>query len=358
MRMLCLSVSVLFALAQSTTVPAPPAEGGASSQSAPLASPAEVITPTDAKERMDLARKVNGLQGLDIPWHLKASYEVFGLDGKSSDTGTYEEWRVNAKQYRIALHGSSLSVEVYGTDHGVFRTGEQDWPGRPLSMIQTMIAQPILPERNPEKTVLQNYERSFGKEKVACTALMARGMQTTVQNSESFCFSANNAVLFYASTANRTYQTLFQHISVVHGHYVANDMQVFIQGRPWLKIHLDALASIGPAGLSALTVPANASPVSVRVDVTGQVIAGHLLNKVIPMYPAAAKLQRVQGTVILDGVIGTDGHFKKLQVLAGPQMLQQAAIDAVRQWAYTPYLLDGQPVEVETDVNVVFNLGR
>jgi len=156
---------------------------------------------------MDLARKVNGLQGLDIPWHLKASYEVFAADGKSSDTGTYEEWRVNATQYRVALHGSSVSAEMYGTDHGVFRAGEQDWPGKPLSSIQTMIERPIFPERNPEKTVLQNYERSFGKEKVACTALMGRGTQATTQNSPSFCFSSNNAVLFYASTGNQMYQT-------------------------------------------------------------------------------------------------------------------------------------------------------
>src|SRR5271163_2212389 len=120
MRMVYFGVSVLFVLAQSTTAPAPPAAGGASSQPGPPASPAEVTTPKDAKERMDLARKVNGLQGLDVPWHLKANYEVFAADGKSSDTGTYEEWRVNAKQYRIALHGSSVSVEVYGTDHGVF----------------------------------------------------------------------------------------------------------------------------------------------------------------------------------------------------------------------------------------------
>jgi protein TonB len=98
--------------------------------------------------------------------------------------------------------------------------------------------------------------------------------------------------------------------------------------------------------------------VSVRVDVTGEAIAGHLLKKVAPTYPSTAKLQGVQGTVILNGVINKDGHFKKLQVLAGPPMLQQPAIDAVRQWAYTPYLLDGQPVEVETDVNVVFVLGR
>jgi hypothetical protein len=112
MRMVYFSVSVLFALAQSTTVPAPPAAGGASSQPAPATSPAEVMTPKDAKERMDLARKVNGLQGLDIPWHLKASYEVFAAYGKSSDTGTYEEWCESPYGCRVSNLQSRLAQPV------------------------------------------------------------------------------------------------------------------------------------------------------------------------------------------------------------------------------------------------------
>jgi protein TonB len=76
------------------------------------------------------------------------------------------------------------------------------------------------------------------------------------------------------------------------------------------------------------------------------------------VYPATAKQQGVQGRVILNGIIGTDGRYKRLEVLAGPPMLQQAALDAVRQWVYTPYLRDGFPVEVETDISVVFALQR
>jgi hypothetical protein len=83
------------------------------------------MTPRDAKERMELAEKVNGLQGLDISWHLKASYEVVGTDGKSTDTGTYEEWRVSAKQYRVALHSPSISVEEYGTSMESSRRGNR-----------------------------------------------------------------------------------------------------------------------------------------------------------------------------------------------------------------------------------------
>jgi hypothetical protein len=73
-----------------------------------------VATPADPKQRMELAKKVNGLLGLDIPWHLQATYEVFGPEGKSTDAGTFEEWRLNANQYRIAWHSPSISAEEFG----------------------------------------------------------------------------------------------------------------------------------------------------------------------------------------------------------------------------------------------------
>jgi TonB family protein len=354
MTMLHLGVSLLLALAQATADPAPPASVPPS-QAAPSASSAEVITPKDAKERMELAEKVNGLHGLDIPWHLKASYEVFGIDGKSTGTGTYEEWRVSAKQYRVAFHSPSLSAEEYGSDHGVFRTGDQGWPGRPLSGIRAMIAGPV-PPPNPE-TMLQNYERNVSTQALLCTALIDHGAKTTVQDAASYCFAAKNAILLYSGSTGRI-QTLFEHVAVVHGHYFANDLQLFIAGRPWLKVHVDTLEGLDPAALSALTVPIGASPVTPRVDVMEEVPQGRPIKKTVPVYPAEAKQQGVQGAVVLSGVIGTDGHFKKLEVLAGPSMLQQVAMDAVRQWVYTPYLLEGKPVEVEIDINVVFNLQR
>jgi TonB family protein len=355
MTIVHLGVSLLLVLTQAATAPEPPARVP-SSQAAPSTNSAEVITPKDAKERMELAEKVNGLHGLDIPWHLKASYEVFRLDGKSTDTGTYEAWHVSPKQYRLALRSPLISVEEYGTDHGVFRTGDQDWPGKPLSSIRGMIMRPV-PVPNPEKITLENYERTVSKQPLLCTGLINHGAKTTVQDAASYCFAPTNAILFYSGSPGRI-QILFEHTSLVHGHYFANDMRLFIGGRPWLKVHVDTLEGLGPAALSALTVPAGASAVTARLDATEEVTQGRLINKTVPSYPAAAKLQGVQGTVILNGVIGTDGHFKKLEVMAGPPMLQQAALDAVRQWVYTPYLREGKPVEVETDVNVVFAMQR
>jgi protein TonB len=87
------------------------------------------------------------------------------------------------------------------------------------------------------------------------------------------------------------------------------------------------------------------------------VMQGNLLVKTMPQYPAIAKAARIQGTVVLQATISKAGTIENLHVVSGPPMLQQAAMDAVRSWRYKPYLLNGDPVEVETQVNVVFNLG-
>jgi protein TonB len=83
---------------------------------------------------------------------------------------------------------------------------------------------------------------------------------------------------------------------------------------------------------------------------------GLLLRKIVPIYPQLARAMRQEGTVVLAATIAKDGAIANLRVLSGPAVLQQAALDAVSQWRYRPYLLNGDPVEVETTVNVIFKL--
>jgi protein TonB len=94
-----------------------------------------------------------------------------------------------------------------------------------------------------------------------------------------------------------------------------------------------------------------------KMKLSSGVMAGYLLDKVAPQYPAIPKAARIQGTVVLQATISKAGTIENLRVISGPPMLQQAAIDAVRSWRYRPYLLNGEPVEVETTVNIVFQLG-
>jgi protein TonB len=92
------------------------------------------------------------------------------------------------------------------------------------------------------------------------------------------------------------------------------------------------------------------------IAVTSDVQAAKLIRKVIPVYPRLAIIARISGTVRLTGIIGKDGMIQQLQVIDGPQLLVQAAVDAVRQWVYRPTMLSGKPVEVIAPIIVNFTL--
>jgi TonB family protein len=131
---------------------------------------------------------------------------------------------------------------------------------------------------------------------------------------------------------------------------------------------LTACAALGLATCAsavALGMHASAAPVSSdsnpskapsRITIPAGEIQGNLLTKAVPTYPPAAKKARIQGDVALNVVIGADGNIESVRVLSGPKELQQSALDAVRQWTYKPYILNGQPVEVETVVHVIYSL--
>ncbi|MGH9555152.1 MAG: energy transducer TonB [Terriglobales bacterium] len=93
-----------------------------------------------------------------------------------------------------------------------------------------------------------------------------------------------------------------------------------------------------------------------RVRVSQGVVQGNAISQPKPLYPQMARMARVQGAVILQAVISKAGNIENLRVVSGHPMLQQSALDAVRQWRYRPYLLNGEPVEVETQITVNFNL--
>jgi len=112
------------------------------------------------------------------------------------------------------------------------------------------------------------------------------------------------------------------------------------------------LGATAPA-ITAAKPPAPKGP----VRVSSGVAAGQLLSPIRPIYPAIAKEARIQGTVVIEATISRQGTIENLQVTEGPPMLRQAAIDAVAAARYRPFLLNGEPVEVQTSIRVIFSLG-
>ena len=103
-----------------------------------------------------------------------------------------------------------------------------------------------------------------------------------------------------------------------------------------------------------VAVPKVAAPQRVRVS--QGVSQGLLIKKIQPPYPPLARQARIQGQVVLQAEISKDGSIQNLRLISGHPMLAPSAIEAVKQWRYKPYYLNGEPVEVETQITVIFSL--
>jgi TonB family protein len=111
---------------------------------------------------------------------------------------------------------------------------------------------------------------------------------------------------------------------------------------------------LGPDSLA----PPLPHPINGPLRVEGNVQAAKIIKRVQPEYPEEARSTHISGTVRLHVIIGKDGRMKSLEVVSGHPMLQQAALNAVRQWQYQQTLLNGEPVEIDTTIDVIFSLNR
>jgi len=94
-----------------------------------------------------------------------------------------------------------------------------------------------------------------------------------------------------------------------------------------------------------------------KVRVSQGVLQGNAISQPKPIYPAIAKSARISGSVVLAATISKNGNIENLRLISGHPMLVPAAMDAVKQWRYKPYMLNGEPVEVETSITVNFTIG-
>jgi TonB family protein len=113
---------------------------------------------------------------------------------------------------------------------------------------------------------------------------------------------------------------------------------------------------VGPLNIPNEFAPAKDAKPPARIEVKGDVQAAKTLKKVSPSYPDAARREGLEGTVRLHAIIGKDGGVEQVRVIRGYCSLSEVSLPAVKQWRYTPTLLNGEPVEVDTTIDVIFSL--
>jgi periplasmic protein TonB len=115
----------------------------------------------------------------------------------------------------------------------------------------------------------------------------------------------------------------------------------------------------GPEGPNLGQFPMNpVKPILAKPPVVSVMMQGNLVHRVEPVYPTIAKSTGVQGTVLIKALISSNGRIAQAQVISGSPLLAPAALEAIKQWRYRPYVLNGGTIEVETEITVNFVLSR
>jgi TonB family protein len=310
--------------------------------------------PGDPKALMLLAAKTNGLTSPDVqPWHAKATWKSLDEQGNTTDQGTFEEFWVSPAKYKRTLAGTAYTQTEYGADQGPV----QSVTGRPNFQVGQMLRaffDPLPSQQAIEQSSYDLQQRKAGSLELACLEL-----KDAYGNRSGLIWCLDSDKPYLRITAMPSGQQIFQsRLLEFQGRIVAGDLQFTHAGKLVLSFHVENLDPLAAIDDALFLPPSDAKPSPRTITVSPGVAKGFLLKGVAPVYPLYAKETGIKGTVVLQAIIGKDGHIKNLRVFSGPKELQQAALDAVKQWLYRPYLLNNEPVEVDTTINVIFTLGR
>jgi TonB family protein len=312
--------------------------------------------PKDPNALMLLAARVNGLGSPDMkPWHLKANYQTFDAEGKPKEQGVFEEWWASPDKYKISYSSTSFNQVQYYVDGKTWTTGDKGWVPFRDSMVEHYLVHPLQMPLDTDDGPYTIVKRQLGKVSLACAA-PDNSRSGKPAYGDTICFDDQRPVLRLEEPDQNIF-VLLNDIIRIGNHYIDKQILVEDSTHPVVKADTTALEFPNAIDGSVLAIPQSASnderPTAAPGVMQKKKTGGQDIK-----YPPIARQQRVQGTVMLDAIISKSGDIANLEVISGPKDLRGACIDAVKSWKYQPYLLDGQPVDVRTEINVDFALGR
>jgi protein TonB len=310
-------------------------------------------TPSDPKQLMVTASKSNNLTSGDLqPWHLKATFALIDADGKTTDQGTFEEFWAGPNKSKEVCSGPNSSRVDFRTADGLFRSSTPGDPPVVALEVRREFLQPLPTLEDIEHETYELEQRNAGTTKLSC--LKVTGLPANP--GLNYCLAEDKPLLRLSVLGFESLQVLHNRILNFKGHYVPGDLQFVRSGKTIGTAHLETIESLDPVNDALFAPTPDAKLVPRRIQISAGVAAGMLKKHPTPEYPPQAGNAGISGLVVLQITIGTDGRVNEAHVVNGPAVFQQVALDAVRNWVYQPYLLNGQAVEVTTTVNVVFSL--
>ena len=358
-------VLFFFALAPAAASAQAAVQSAPHTNQAAAAVTADPAMPNDLNGLMLLGWRLNGIEGVNRPWRLRANYQTFDADGKPKDQGTFEEWWAGPEKWKWSYSGTGFNQTHYRNGDKTSVTGDLGWVPFQDENAVAFLRRPLAGSGELEYLFFTSADRKIGAASLHCVlpSSVARelvasedfGGNPMLGLRESFrgwgvpttCFNPDSAVARVELFENG-FSALFDGVVQVDGQYVARDI--------WLR---NGTAPIEHLAVTTLEVPSRldesefAVPVDARAQ--GKYSGGRRIAWKPPTLP---KDQKTGGLVMITVKITKKGDVADPEVISGPKELRSSALEAVKTWKYEPYRLNGQPVEVSRVVDVMYRLGR
>lgn len=316
-------------------------------------------------ERMAKAEAETSLYAVGMaPWHLKASFQIEASAGRAADSGTIEEWWAGPIGRKVVFTSRSFSATDIRNKDGYFRTtGSAEVPYL-VKVMEREIVQPLPDRALSESSDPHLTRKKLGDIQLECISLMkpeVRRAESSPFLYPTYCFrNTSQLVVSYDLGLQAITHTQW---GTFRGRNVSIQTSLGFAGQTAISAHVDLLQG---AALTEKDFEAGPemTKLSALVDF-GSVFSvdpnageGEFVSKTKPVYPALAKTAHMSGPVLIYAVVGTDGHVLSTEVLYSPYpVLGEAAVEAVRQWVWKRYLVNGEPVPRDATVQVNFHIG-
>jgi TonB family protein len=323
--------------------------------------------PPIPKDPLEILKAASPLYTFDDPqlkpWHLKGSYQLYNENGSPGDKGNYELWWVAPNTFRSSWSRSRATRNEWHTSDGrilVQATGEHLFYFEQRLQLLLISPLPDPTKFDPVDVKVEKDQLNLGKITFPCVTLSAPKRRDGTYpwvpgaGTGTFCFDSSNPVLRVTRTANVVY-TEFDHLQKMQDRILAKEIAVTYGAQRVATFNIETVNGLA-SDESTIMPPAGAKESTpLNPAVSPSEAQTRLAKKTFPVYPPAAKAARITGTVVLDAWIGTDGKVKDVRVVGSPSsLLTSAAKDSVAQWQYEPYVVNGQPQEVNTLITVIF----
>ncbi len=296
----------------------------------------------DVSSWVALQGALNGLAGLNTPWHIVIAYEQFDEDGDKVHSGTYEELWAEPKKFTVSYKADDLNQTDYATAQGLYRLGDQQWPNRAQAQIPKEVISPFFYAASLRGVYVRNVSENFGDHIFTC-AVIENGAGK-FSSPTQYCFDPSASELRYSRGAG-WYQTTYNDVKSFSGRFVSNTIDVYDGGKPYLKLRVQRLETIPNISDSDFAPPAEAK------NLSGQRLSGVSpvpLQQSFPQWPDSLRKQHFSVTVEI--VIGKDGHVLSAHAISGPQDAYKSAEATARKWTFQPYTVLDEPTEVTTKI--------